>query len=175
MSTVLWVAMPCGWGTAWRFGEHISSLFRLKCKQNFIFGLSLEKLVLSCTILLVYLLLKQVSCLPYFPTQKMEPMCSLRNVGLSPNYMKLQPLRPAFYSRRHVNLKVKEETILFARSKLYLFLGKLVWFLRSPFCPRPLVGRFVRCWILDPKKTLYMPRTLFIDGELSIICNSNEC
>jgi hypothetical protein len=47
--------------------------------------------------------------------------------------------------KTYVNLKVREETVLFARSKLYLFLGKLVWFLRSPFCPKPIVGRFVRC------------------------------
>lgn len=101
----------------------------------------------------------------------MEPICSLRSAGLSPNYVQFQPLRPTLYSPCYVSLKV----ILFARSKLYLVLGKLVWFLRRPFCPRPLVGRLFRCWILDPKKTLYMPRTLFIDGELSIICKSNEC
>lgn len=128
-------------------------------------------LVLLYTVLLVCHLLKHISCLPSFLTQKMEPICSLRNVGFSPSYMQFQPLMPTFYSRHYVTLKV----ILFARSKLYLFLGKLVWFLRSPFCPRPLVGRFFLCWILDPKKTLYIPRTLFIDGELSTNCKLNEC
>ena len=77
----------------------------------------------------------------------------------------------AFHCVRKICLLSTENIyIYFFRTnwKILFIFRKFVWFLRGRIWLRPLVGRLVRRYTLDPRKTVCMPRTCCGIGEYAV-------